>query len=309
MPAFQEETVRKPLLSYGQALDTSPEAFGWLRETRPGEYGIDEVRRRLEEDGYLFLRGMTDRETVLEARTEALSRLAESGTVDERFPLIDGVANPEKKSRLAPEAAKENAALQRVLYTGPVISFFEALWSEPVRHFDYTWFRAISPGRGTYPHCDIVYMGRGTHRLMTMWTPLGDVTIDIGGLIILEGSHLKGDRIRRYLERDVDTFCSNRKDASSYASGEKTWNGALSLNPVTLRNFLGGRWLTAREYRMGDVVIFPMNTVHGSLDNQSDRIRLSSDSRYQPAGEPADERWVGANPIAHGRAGKRGRVC
>jgi len=53
-----------------------------------------------------------------------------------------------------------------------------------------------------------------------------------------------------------------------------------------------------------------MYTVHASLDNASgNRIRFSSDSRYQPASLPADERWIGENPPAHGLAGKRGRIC
>jgi hypothetical protein len=44
-----------------------------------------------------------------------------------------------------------------------------------------------------------------------------------------------------------------------------------------------------------------MFTLHCSVDIASpvDRIRLSSDSRYQLASEPADERWVGTDPPAH----------
>ena len=61
--------------------------------------------------------------------------------------------------------------------------------------------------------------------------------------------------------------------------------------------------------RAGDVLIFSVFTVHASLDNRSDRVRLSSDSRYQPASKPADERWIGTNPIGHGHAGKIGKIC
>jgi hypothetical protein len=60
---------------------------------------------------------------------------------------------------------------------------------------------------------------------------------------------------------------------------------------------------------MGDLMAFNMFLVHGSTDNRTDRIRLSSDSRYQLASEPVDERWIGENPIAHGPAGKRGMIC
>jgi len=111
--------------------------------------------------------------------------------------------------------------------------------------------------------------------------------------------------------RDVDAFCTNHPDAGLIESGQKQWqdwDGRLSSNPVTLREKLGGRWLTA-DFKAGDFLTFGMATVHASLDNQSTRLRLSSDSRYQLASEPADERWIGPNPIAHGPAGKKGKVC
>ena len=40
-------------------------------------------------------------------------------------------------------------------------------------------------------------------------------------------------------------------------------------------------------------------TMHGSLSNTSDRFRISSDTRYQLASEPVDERWIGRKPKAH----------
>jgi hypothetical protein len=82
----------------------------------------------------------------------------------------------------------------------------------------------------------------------------------------------------------------------------------LGKDPVELREKLGGRWLST-EFSAGDVLIFSVYTIHASLDNHSRQVRLSSDSRYQLASEPVDERWVGENPAGHGVAGKRGRIC
>ena len=65
----------------------------------------------------------------------------------------------------------------------------------------------------------------------------------------------------------------------------------------------------AREIKPGDLLTFKMTVVHASLDNQTDRIRISSDTRYQRASQPADERWIGWNPAAHGPRAKRGRIC
>jgi hypothetical protein len=42
-----------------------------------------------------------------------------------------------------------------------------------------------------------------------------------------------------------------------------------------------------------------MFTMHASINNQTNRYRLSCDTRYQRADEQADERWVGEDPIAH----------
>jgi hypothetical protein len=45
------------------------------------------------------------------------------------------------------------------------------------------------------------------------------------------------------------------------------------------------------------------------MDNRTNRVRLSTDSRYQLATESADERWMGAEPIAHGPEAKVGMIC
>lgn len=113
---------------------------------------------------------------------------------------------------------------------------------------------------------------------------------------------------RTILSKDVDKYCVNYPNTQQYASGEKSWNEMLSENPVSLRSKTGGRWLTT-EHEMGDLVLFGMTTVHGSLDNQADRIRLSVDIRYQRASEPIDHRWVGEKSAGHSVAMKRRRVC
>jgi len=103
----------------------------------------------------------------------------------------------------------------------------------------------------------------------------------------------------------VDAYCSNRNDVRTTG---RSGFGALTFNPVRLRERLGGRWLTS-DFRAGDLLTFSMFTVHCSLDNGSDQIRLSSDTRYQLASEPVDERWVGEHPIGHGAAARREKIC
>jgi hypothetical protein len=289
------------LTARGLALDTTTEKFGSLRSSLEIVDDAEALRDRLRQDGYLYLPGLLDRQEVVAARRVITGRLAEQGFLDPNAPAIDAVARPGAEIMFRPDLAMDNAPLQRVLYSGPMMQFYSHFFGEAIRHYDFTWLRAAAPGKNSSPHCDIVYMGRGTFDVLTAWTPLGDIAIDSGALTILEGSHQKRAALEDYLRRDVDTYCTN-------GPTEVGWDGILDHDVPAIQERLGGRWLSA-DFRMGDFLTFTMGTVHASLDNLSNRIRLSSDSRYQRASEPADERWVGAQPIGHGTAAMRGRVC
>lgn len=298
------------LYSFGHALDMDDDKVGLLRDSSDAADDVGELRRRLAEDGYLYMRGYLDRDEVLAARASLTDGLAAAGVLDPAHPAIDGVCKPGSGYVFKPELTNNNAHVQNLLYGPRVIDFYKRFYGEEVRHYDFTWLRAIGPGKGTNPHCDLPYMGRGTHGHMTCWVPYGDISFELGGLMVLEGSHKRMDLLESYVYRDVDAFCENKpKDAANAKAGKWTFSGTLSHNPPVIRNKFGGRWLTT-EFRAGDFITFGMFVVHASLDNRSDnRLRISSDSRYQRASEPIDERWVGANPPGHTLAGKKGRIC
>ena len=140
--------------------------------------------------------------------------------------------------------------------------------------------------------------------------PIGDVDTRLGGLMVLEGSN-NHQRLREtYCTMDVDARCGNRTGPAALDAWQKRRGGWLSRDPNQVQRSLGGRWLTSPAYRAGDVVLFSVFTVHAGLDNQTtDRIRLSSDTRYQLASEPADDRWIGDNPVGHGSGGKKVLIC
>ena len=305
------DPITCPVSSSGHELDTSPDAFGFVRSSADYLDQPEELRRRLEDDGYLYIPGFFDRDIVQAARASICERLAEEGILDPAYPTIEGVAHPDATSNFTTKPVRKNADVQRVVYGPELVGFYENLFGEAIRHYDYTWFRAMSRGQGSPPHCDIVYMGRGTHQQLTCWVPYGDSSLDAGGVMLLEGSHQKSDRIKRYLEIDVDAYCTNRPSHIAKLSVNQGWShpGYLSKNPVTLREKIGGRWLTAPEWRMGDFLTFGMHMIHGGLENQTDRLRLSTDTRYQRASQPIDERWIGDDPLANRDLVKRGRVC
>ena len=313
-------TLTAPLTSLGHELPTDPESFGWLRESTDATDDPAELRQRFADDGYLFIRDFFDAALVLDARRSVFKKLAVGGQLDPDRPVMDGVLHPSTRDDSAggggrrsfrPDLAAADAAVERVVYGPELLGFYERFFAEPIRHFDFTWLRVIPTGQGTPCHCDWVYMGRGSRRLMTCWVPYVDVPLEVGGLMLLEGSFRQEKKLKGYLERDVDTYCENRPGDVQRVkdNGGQSFPGYLSQRPDLLPKQFDGRWLTAEAFRPGDFITFRMDMVHGSLDNHTDRVRMSTDTRYQPASEPADERWVGPNPPGHGKAGKRGRIC
>lgn len=310
------------LTSVGYKLDMSERALGELRDSSYLLSTRESLQERLNEDGYLFIRGFFRREDVLAARGGFVERLAALDNLEPGTDPMDAILRRDGKLTNFWEGwGLDNPVIKPLLFSGRILDFYRDFFGEEVRHFDETWLRVIGPGRGTQPHCDVVYMGRGTRdKLMTAWVPIGDVPLHVGGLMILEGSHRKHERLASYLNRDVDAFCSNNPDAAKIEEGFRNgvdlrpkaersrWEGALSKNPASLREKLGGRWLTT-EFEAGDLLTFTMRTVHASLDNQSDRYRMSTDTRYQPASLPIDERWIGEDRTRHSHASKRGRIC
>ncbi|NEE00390.1 phytanoyl-CoA dioxygenase family protein [Phytoactinopolyspora halotolerans] len=301
-----ESVGRTPVASAGslQARDVRLDAahLGELRRTDP-EAGVEDLHRRLDEDGYLYLPAFHDPDDVRAVRADVGGRFAAGGLLDssalpDRLVATEALPQPSVRA----DIARASAPLTELLYRGRTLALHEAMFGEPVAHLDYTWLRVVPPGPGTKPHGDGVFMNRGSQRLRTTWTPLSDAGFDVGGLIILEGSHHLPEITDDYGRRDVDSYCENKGEAPG------AWDGSISHDPAALRERLGGRWLTA-DFRAGDIIVFGMFTVHGSLDNTSDQVRMSTDSRYQPAADPADERWIGPEPIAHGPDAKKGIIC
>jgi ectoine hydroxylase-related dioxygenase (phytanoyl-CoA dioxygenase family) len=299
----------------GRRIDTSPQAFGELRSSGDLLEDQEELRARMSEDGYLYLPGLLERSEVLAARKEVLRRLDAAGRIDRSRPLSEGIPAADVTDGFVHSLADDNEPLEKVVFHGPMVAFCERFLGGAIRHFDYIWLRAKKPGTtdATAPHYDVVFMGRGTKKLCTAWTPLEDVPVEKGGLMILEGSHRLSEVKSTYGAMDVDTYCTNRNEAKDIETGQKQWEdrvngGKYADDAVAVREALGGRWLTT-DFRAGDVLLFGMYTMHASSDNHARSYRLSTDTRYQLASEPVDERWVGENPPAHGPAGKRGMIC
>lgn len=293
--------INIPLTSRGFVLDPSPTSFGELNASSDALGDVGELGRRWREDGYLYLPGFFPREEVAAVRHEFLHRLQEGDALHPDHPIEQAIAAQEAPASATRSVGRDNAPLRDLVSSEKLLAFYQSLLGGEVRHYDHTWIRVVAPGMGTAPHCDLVYMGRGTHDVMTAWIPYGDVSLELGGLMVLEKSHTQAERLANYLAGDVDTYCANRGPYQHKS-------GLLSTNPVSLREKLGGRWLTA-EYRMGDLMTFGMKLVHASLDNQTHAYRMSSDTRYQLASEPIDERWIGPDTKEYSERNRIGKIC
>src|SRR5205823_13078506 len=92
----------------------------------------------------------------------------------------------------------------------------------------------------TAAHQDHWYI-RGTPATYTVWTPLGDCPIELGGLAILRGSHRGG-------------FIEHRLNA------EKKYAGHGLDDDQTP----AGEWL-AGDFAVGDFLLFHSFTIHKAL--------------------------------------------
>jgi hypothetical protein len=268
-----------------QELDYPGDYMGTLREANDLLADSAALKERMEADGYLLIRGLLDKALVRETRRQMTEVLAREGALDPARPPMDAAVAVGARGgfRGGENALTACPAFGQLVASGEVMEFFERFRGGPIATYDYKWLRVVGPGESTGAHYDIVYMGRGTPNVHTCWIPLGDVPFELGPLAILVGSH-RFERIKEtYGRMDVD------RDHVT---------GAFSNDPKEMVDRYGGRWGTA-EFEMGDVLIFGMYTMHGSLTNTSDRFRISSDTRYQLASEPLDERWVGRKPKGH----------
>lgn len=240
------------------------------------------LRQRMEEDGYLLIRGFHDREQVLRARMSILEKMDRNGKIDRDTLLEEGVMADGSRSIFMGGTNEDLPALLNVLNGEHVMRFFDEFLHEKSLTYQYKWLRAVGKGDFTGAHYDIVYMGRGTQHVYTVWSPLGDVSFEMGGLSVCLGSHRFEDLKQSYGMKDSD----------------RDGIGHYTDDPLVITEKYGGKWATT-EFQAGDVLIFGMYLLHCSLENTTNQYRISVDARYQSVNEKVDERWSGKKPRGH----------
>ena len=283
------------LTANGKVLSTAPDRLGHLSPTDPS-VGVEAIRRLYATQGYVWLKGLLPRRDVIDFRGFALSHLAASGLLKPETDPSLGMAST---------GAFDRQLADRRLMSLVRSSAYEGFCAQPrlsrlmdafVGGLSYLHKRKIMrftmPGTttATPAHYDLVYLRGGTNRVVTAWIPIGDTSIDMGGLIYMEGSHAVGAAMEaRFSSDNAGLGPEERISAYNRNMSEGGW---VSKDLPAMAERFDTRWLMA-DYEAGDVVLHSPYMIHASTTNRSadGLIRLSTDIRYQNVDDEIDARW------------------
>ena len=241
------------------------------------------LRERMQSDGYLFFSRLIDADRALAVKRDLMALLREHFIIED-----DGAPEPTWSGGPQPTEAEYMALYDRIvglesfreLAGSPeIIAVVEALCEGRVQVWEQQLIRIVYPdpdavaaqGIGAHQDGD-PKLGYRASRFYTGWISLMEIDATVGGLAVAPGSHLLG------LLQSAGTV------ASSTSKGPATGYG---LDAAALS------WATS-DFVPGSTVIFHNRTAHRGLPNHSDRIRLSCDFRYQPAGDSSS--WLAHTP-------------
>lgn len=224
------------------------------------------LRQRMEQDGYLFISSLLPRAEVNVVYDAILRICREEGWADaENLALGEPRLEGHEGWWAVYDRVQCLEQFHALAHHPNIIRVIEAIVQEPVLVHPRNIARITFPATAHYttpPHQDYPLI-QGTPDTYTVWIPLCDCPIELGGLAVLTGSHRVG-----LLPVHA-------------ASGP----GGLSVDTSRW----GDTWL-AQDMQAGDTLIFHSYTVHRALVNVSQRrLRVSVDYRYQGVSQPIVE--------------------
>ena len=288
-------TLNQPLSSNGYTLSAASNRLGWLTPSDPAA-SIKSLQEQFREQGYLWLKGLLNRDDVLDFRRRYFQAFQPTGLVqcdtDPVEGFYDGADVDKNLIRKMQLETHRWAAYEAFCLAQPIWRFYEAFLEGAVYLHKRKLIRHITPGESlsTGAHYDLVYLRAGTDSVCTSWIPIGDIPPSMGGLVYLENSHHFGRRKEaEFTKLNADMPPKERINAYNKNMGKHGW---LTKDLPSIADRLDTRWLMA-DYEAGDMVVHGAFTTHAATSNESpdNRIRLSSDIRYQRVKEEIDARW------------------
>ncbi|KAL4885461.1 hypothetical protein BJY04DRAFT_214259 [Aspergillus karnatakaensis] len=296
-----------------------PESIGLL-EPATLDTPLEEMQRRYHEDGYLLVKNVLPREDVLRVRRKYFEMLAPTNclapgsdpvsgifdTTQNRFNFPGVGAGPPDYTGSDPEVAElfNDLALKahhqdwykEDLCHHPAIRAFVAKltgWGDNTLSIRRTLLRNNMPQNTAIGvHYDQIFLRHGEDTFVTAWVPIGDISIEGGGLIYLEKGHDIGKQTEEeFMKRAKEAGMSDEQVKSAYNANMLS-GGLLDVGPARYAKKYGRRWLLT-GYEAGDVVFHNPYAIHASCINHDPEnvIRLGTDLRYVDSSRPWDTRW------------------
>lgn len=284
-----------PLSSNGFLIEDTPEKIGWLTPTDPAT-PMKILREQYETQGYIWLKGILNRDEVLAFRRFYFSSYLETGMIKPGTDPVDGIYSG---------AEIDQQAVKKILFEfvkspeyeafcrmQPILDFYHEFFQDDIYLHKRKIIRHKQPNhwRCTGGHYDLIYLRAGSDRVSSCWIPIGDTPVEMGGLIYLEGSAGLG----RQFEADFTANGSNLTPEQRISAYNDNMKGSyLSEDLPDLARRINGRWLVA-DYAAGDMVVHNPYMIHASTVNNDPlgRFRLSTDIRYQSVNDEIDRRWA-----------------
>ena len=226
-----------------------------------------ELLRRIQRDGYLFIRGLLPVGELERLRIELLEIALAGGWVKTGTDLEEAIADlkgfclePEPRYMLVYHKMYKLQSFHLLQHHDRLVGLFERMLDEPVMVHPRVIGRTIFPQRESYttpPHQDFIPI-QGTPDTYSVWFPFTDLTPEMGGLQIAAGSH---------------------------KSGVYNFRPALGAGGLQVTDPLGDNWVNS-PFKQGDVLVFHCMTVHKGVPCKGSRLRMSMDARYQKRSEP-----------------------
>src|SRR5215472_8572841 len=266
-------SLSEPLISNGSPLAMTPERLGWLEPTS-ADLPLERLQEIYRQHGYLWLKGFFERDVVMQFRDYFFEAIFARG--------------PQAYFEIISSQEYEDFCTMSRLWN----FYQEFLQGQPYLH-KRKLLRFNYPGEEhcTGGHYDLIYLRAGTDQFCTSWIPLGDIPVEMGGLLYLERSDAVGRQMEaEFRVKNAELPPEERISAFNRNMRENGW---ISTNLVEMADRFQSRWLIA-DYEAGDMVIHSPYMIHAATLNHDplDRCRLSTDIRYQRADDPIDPRWA-----------------
>lgn len=220
------------------------------------------LRAQLQQNSYLFLPKLLDRQVVQQVYDDIMGICQEKGWADSQGkPQGDVIVEGEERFWEVYDLVQKLESFHALAHRPEILAVIKSLVRETPLAHPRNIARIVMPQTDhftTPAHQDFVHI-QGTSETYTCWFPLSDCPQEMGSLIVLAGSH----------EQNILPV--------------QRMSGAGGLGVRT--ESLGLQW-HGSDFAAGDVLIFHSHTVHKALPNLTGKIRLSVDYRYSGISQP-----------------------